>query len=58
LKGKVTAVAGGGGHTCAVLNTGQVFCWGFNENGQLGNQSNTDSSLPVKVIGITLGAAG
>jgi alpha-tubulin suppressor-like RCC1 family protein len=58
LKGKVTAVAGGGGHTCAVLTTGQVFCWGFNENGQLGNQSNTDSSLPVKVIGITLGAAG
>lgn len=56
LKGKVTAVAGGGGHTCAVMETGQAFCWGFNESGQLGNQSNTDSNLPVKVIGITLSA--
>jgi alpha-tubulin suppressor-like RCC1 family protein len=54
LEGKVTAVTGGGGHTCAILETGAVFCWGFNESGQLGNQANLDSSLPVKVLGISL----
>lgn len=54
LYGKVTTVAGGGGHTCAIMEAGEVFCWGLNENGQLGNQKNLDSSLPVKVIGISI----
>jgi alpha-tubulin suppressor-like RCC1 family protein len=54
LHGKVTTVAGGGGHTCAIMEAGEVFCWGLNENGQLGNQKNLDSSLPVKVIGISI----
>jgi alpha-tubulin suppressor-like RCC1 family protein len=54
LDGKVVAVAGGGGHTCAILATGEVFCWGFNESGQLGNQAKQDSSMPVKVIGLSI----
>ncbi len=29
-------VAVGGDHTCAVLDTGQVRCWGVNASGQLG----------------------
>ncbi len=57
LDGKVIAVTGGGGHTCAIMGAGEVFCWGFNENGQLGNQATLDSNLPVKVIGISIPGA-
>jgi alpha-tubulin suppressor-like RCC1 family protein len=54
LNGGTLALAGGGGHTCAVLEDADVYCWGWNENGQLGNHTNQDSLLPVKVIGITV----
>ena len=32
-----TAVAAGFAHACALLSTGQVKCWGYNDNGQIGN---------------------
>ena len=32
-----TAVAAGGSHTCARLDTGAIWCWGSNESGQLGH---------------------
>ncbi len=54
LNGKVTVVAGGGGHTCAIVESGDVFCWGLNANGQLGNQATVDSSIPVKVVGLSV----
>ena len=31
-----TAISAGGAHTCAILNTGAVLCWGFGEDGRLG----------------------
>jgi alpha-tubulin suppressor-like RCC1 family protein len=34
--GPVIALATGGYHTCAILSTFQVKCWGRNNNGQLG----------------------
>lgn len=35
----VAAVASGQDHTCVVLNSGEVWCWGSNSKGQLGNVS-------------------
>ncbi len=32
----VTQIAAGTSHTCALLNTGAVLCWGFHNQGQLG----------------------
>ena len=34
--GVVTQLAAGDWHTCALLDTGAVRCWGSNENGELG----------------------
>ncbi len=38
-----------GGHSCARLADGTVWCWGGNYNGQLGDGTKTNKSLPVKV---------
>lgn len=44
-----TAITLGAVHSCALLETGEVRCWGNNENGQLGNGTNQNSSIPVEV---------
>ena len=49
LAGKtVTAITAGNWHSCAVAE-GRAYCWGYNANGELGNDSTTGSSLPVAV---------
>lgn len=44
----VTDVSVGEYHTCAVEG-GSVYCWGYNSEYQLGDESSSDSSEPVKV---------
>jgi Tol biopolymer transport system component len=45
----VMAVAAGRRHTCALLDTGIVKCWGENAFGQLGRGPGGNSLVPVKV---------
>lgn len=58
LTGKnIKSIAVGGSHTCAIAYDSQVYCWGANASGQLGNTSNTESRVPVLVTnsGVLLG---
>jgi alpha-tubulin suppressor-like RCC1 family protein len=44
---KLTQVRAGCHHALALTSTGRVLAWGYDVFGQLGNGSNTDSSVPV-----------
>jgi alpha-tubulin suppressor-like RCC1 family protein len=46
-------VAAGANHLCALSGAGDVQCWGRGMNGALGDGMATDSSVPVKVVGLT-----
>lgn len=43
-------VAVGGQHACAVGSNEQVYCWGNNQHGQLGDGTTTNRTLPVAVL--------
>jgi alpha-tubulin suppressor-like RCC1 family protein len=59
LTGVVQVAVGSGadGHSCAVRDTGRVFCWGYNWAGQLGDGTTESRLVPVRVLVVT-NAAG
>jgi alpha-tubulin suppressor-like RCC1 family protein len=44
-----TMIAAGEFHTVALRSDGTLWAWGFNQNGQLGDGTTTDRSIPVKI---------
>lgn len=45
-----TQLAGGGAHTCALTDDGTAYCWGHNDAGQLGDNSQSLRDAPVPVV--------
>jgi hypothetical protein len=52
LLGGVASLAGDGGGYCALLTSGQLDCWGYGGEGDLGNGLNSGSPVPVEVEGV------
>ena len=55
--GAVDRVAAGDAHTCAIADDGDVWCWGDNSFGQLGNSAfpSGDSPVPARTSGFGAG---
>ena len=49
----VTLLAAGAWHSCAVVDGGQVMCWGTNVTSELGNgSSGGEEAIPGQVINL------
>jgi len=44
-----TKVSAHNNHTCAVTSTGRLYCWGNNDEGQLGDGTTTSRLVPTLV---------
>lgn len=52
--GGIIDVAGGANFTCALSMFGQVYCWGDNRFGQLGDGTNTDRPYATQVRSVAM----
>ena len=55
LSSGVQNVSTGSQHSCALLVDGKIKCWGSNGMGRLGNDSTTQSLVPVDVVDVPSG---
>ena len=46
----IKSISTGYYHTCVIASNDQAYCWGYNLYGQLGNNSNIRSLVPVAVV--------
>lgn len=49
----VAAISTGGYHSLALKEDGTVWAWGFNKEGELGDETLTDRPIPVQVHGLS-----
>lgn len=50
LSGKtITSISSTTDHTCVIASDDNAYCWGHNDQGQLGNGTTSDSNVPVAV---------
>lgn len=49
LAGTVLATIAGGSHSCAVRTGGELRCWGENGEGQIGDGTTDDATLPTAI---------
>jgi alpha-tubulin suppressor-like RCC1 family protein len=49
---RVVSVSAGLHHTCALLADQSVYCWGWNNRGQLGDGTTVNRNVPTRVIGL------
>jgi alpha-tubulin suppressor-like RCC1 family protein len=49
----VTSIATGRWHSCALLENGNVKCWGHNDQGELGDGTNIKKNIPTQVLGLS-----
>lgn len=53
----IKSVTAGYYHSCALTTKGKVQCWGYNEYGELGDGTTTNSLKPVAVTGLAKAAS-
>jgi hypothetical protein len=52
--GSVAQISAGGGHSCAVIADGSLYCWGHNLHGQIGDGTSQDRLTATAVPSFTL----